>query len=76
MRIVVTERGVRFKAKTVEKFMDEYRYLPDEIKDKFQDGDEIWYFSDFGISSKWCEREAILLVRNGKFVETHLIAMS
>ena len=93
MNIIVTDQGIRFRAKTVEEFLDKCpSYVPEKlkrfmgeypndqmvakIKDKFQDGDEIWYFNDHGIAPRMSEREAIFLVRQGKFVETHLISYS
>jgi hypothetical protein len=74
--MVIVERGIKLKAKSMEEFLSRSIYLPDDIKNLYQNGDEIWYYSDFGFAPERCEREAILLVRNGKFIRNHIIKMS
>lgn len=47
-----------------------------KIASEFKDGDEIIHYSDFGIATKNCEREFILLKRNGEIIKSELIRMS
>lgn len=47
-----------------------------EISSKFQEGDEIIYFSDFGIAPERCEREFLLVKRGNNLVKTVLVRMS
>lgn len=74
--MVITERGIKFKAKTVEEFLTKCSYVPYDIKELYQDGDEIWHYNDFGFAPERCERESVLLVREGKFIKNHIIKMS
>ena len=74
--MVITERSIRFKAKSIEEFLSRYPYIPKDIMDKYQDGDEIWHHDDFGIAPSRCEREAVLLVRNDDIIESHVIRKS
>lgn len=76
MKIVITERSIKLKAKTIGEFLSKCSYVPEDIKNAYKDGDEIWHFNDFGIAPKKCEREAVLLVREGEFIKAHLIKCS
>ena len=74
--MVIVERCIKFKAKSMEEFLSKHIYLPDDIKNLYQDGDEIWHYNDFGFAPSRCEREAVLLVRNGEFIKNHIVKMS
>jgi hypothetical protein len=47
-----------------------------KISSEFRDGDEIIHFDDFGYAPERCEREFVLIRRNGKVVKSILIRMS
>jgi hypothetical protein len=51
-------------------------YTLDKISSEFKEGDEIIHFDDFGIAIKKCEREFVLLKRNGQIIKSVLIRMS
>lgn len=74
--MVIVERGIKFKAKSVEEFLTKCAYVPEDIEKLYQEGDEIWHYSDFGFAPRRCEREAILLVRNEEIIKSHIIKMS
>ena len=47
-----------------------------QISSAFQEGDEIIHFDDYGVALPSCEREFVLIRRNGKVVKSELIRMS
>ena len=75
MNYVITERAIKIKSKNIKEFGKKVP-VPQDIKDEFKEDDELWYFNDFGIAPKMCEREAIFLVRNGIIIKDHLLRMS
>jgi hypothetical protein len=46
------------------------------IASEFKNGDEIIHFDDFGYAPKRCEREHVLIIRDGKVIKSELIRMS
>ena len=76
LKLNLVERGIKLKAKSIDEFLIKCAYIPDDIKELYQDGDEIWHYSDFGFAPERCERESVLLVRNGVFVKNHIVKMS
>lgn len=74
--MIIVERCIKLKAKSKEAFLLECEYIPEDINNLYQDGDEIWHYDDFGFAPSRCERECILLVRNGEIIKGHIIKMS
>ena len=65
-----------FNTITTEEVEDRVKSMIEKISSEFQDGDEIIHFDDFGIAPELCEREYVLIRRNGKVVKSILIRMS
>ena len=63
-------------SETQEETLKVTKKTTDKISSEFKEGDEIIHFDDFGIAPERCEREFILLRRDGKIVKSILIRMS
>ena len=47
-----------------------------EIASEFKEGDTVIHFDDYGVAMEKCEREYLIIRRNGKVVKSVLIRMS
>lgn len=74
--MIILERCIRFKSKSIDDFLSRCIYLPDDIRELYRDGDEIWHYNDFGFAPRMCEREMVFLIREGKIIKGHIVKMS